>query len=1261
MNVMKVGWVIGLGMWLWWGQPVAAQPGPVGLDDGAIAQEALLHDSRSDLYRSPLGAQPAGQSVTLRLRTAADDVRQVHLQWGSVRDGTLRARTLQAVASDAEYTWWETTIDTASAVDVLSYLFVVQDGDTMLYYADDPRLDGGAGQVYPTSPAFDQGWNLYLYDPGFVAPAWAADATIYQIFPDRFRNGEPKNDPTAQDWFYPEECGGRARPITPWNSLVPDPEPNDPGRNPTWHGTYNCTFYGGDLQGVWEQLDYLQALGVTTLYFNPIFDSPSNHKYDGRDYRQVDEQLALVGDPAGSNQFFVELAAALAERDMNLILDGVPNHTSSDSPLFDRYARHPEVGACEQVASPVRSWYFFDPARPAGSGPCAGDAAYRGWFNVATLPQLDTAHPEVVESWIGADGIATRWLEVPGVAGWRIDVVPDVVGINPRFFAQMRQAVKTAHPEALLISETWREQDARLRVLGDEFDTTMNYRFRQAVLGFLRDSDFRDNDGSLPALSAREFESALRAIQEDYPPAAFATAMNLLSSHDVNRAVRVLDPDGLGEQTGFVEGRARLALAAVLQFTLPGAPTLYYGDEVGLVGFGSDVGRDDPYNRQPYPWPDAPGYDRLPGWRQQDLTLLEHYRRLGQLRRQHSFLRTGSWETLWVDEAGLIVYGRKNGEGAALVAVNRSPATQPVSLNLTGYLPWGATLRDPFGSAQLTVGEVGQVQFAVPALGYQLWVTEEGVDLSVPEPPAVLASAEARQTLTLTLQGDAGGERYILQRSRVDGGYQDVAELPAGSGAVHFVERGLENGTSYWYRAVAVSAGGVRSLPGAAVALIPHASIRSIVLEEPWVLQHTVSAIEPTEEMRAVVWIDGGSDGRRGVLVQAGWAAAGSESWTWVAADAVADSQGEGERYVARLLPAAAGDYIVRWRASTTGGREWTFSEKTGQLQVAASPDRTAPNPPFRLDEMARSGALISIAIRASRPADLFAYRVCRTDLSANEAACATQVDLARETNIFTDTAVTAGHTYRYSVQLVDNAFNVSLPSHPITLTAELSKVEVTWRVRVPAETPAADQLFIAGDNLDAFLAAYTPGLTPMVPAGDQIWEFTATLQEGTRLQYKYTRGSWESVEQWGSISGYTNRQLTVVKGADGRMQVDDTATDWGEEGPDDRRAVQFWRDPLVAAVEPAAESRGAAPAAIQVDFSIAATAVGADRTPVIVVVDSKGQAVAGTVTQPGERRFVFTPTAPLLPDSYTATAFQVEQTTAMLHPYTWRFVVEEP
>ena len=198
--------------------------------------------------------------------------------------------------------------------------------------------------------------------------------------------------------------------------------------------------------------------------------------------------------------------------------------------------------------------------------------------------------------------------------------------------------------------------------------------------------------------------------------------------------------------------------------------------------------------------------------------------------------------------------------------------------------------------------------------------------------------------------------------------------------------------------------------------------------------------------------------------------------------------------------------------------------------------------------------------------------------------------------------------------------------------------------------------IFIAGDSADVFGGSYNPSLQPMTPVGDNLWEWSATVQEGTKLLYKYTRGSWETVEKWGEITGMANRQMEVVAGPDGTMLVDDTATDWGGDGPDDHRAVQAWRDPLVALTEPAAGSSGPVES-VRAEFTVAVTA--GDLSQVITVTDAGGAAVAGSVAQEG-KAFVFTPAQPPAPGDYTATVRDVQTDTPMVNPYQWSFTAGE-
>lgn len=1244
--------------------------------DGAIGIAGLLHHSRNDAYRVPFGAVPFDTNVTLRFRTFASDVERVELLLAAGNSGAKRILPLHRVATEPVaapwgYDYWEVAFNSGPALEIHSYIFQITDGEETLYYADESRRDGGSGRAFTAQPTRDQGWDVYTYDPDFTTPDWAKNALIYQIFPDRFRNGDPANDPTADDWFYETERG-HAFPVTPWNRPVPDPEPNDPAANPDWYMTHSSTFYGGDLQGVAEKLDYLQVLGVTTIYFNSIFDSPSNHRYDGRNYRQIAENLAVRGEPEASNAFFAAFAAEVENRGMHLILDSVPNHVSSDAPIFDRYQRHPEVGACESVDSPWREYFFFRPARPAGSGPCDGDTVYNAWAGFDTLPQLNTADQAVIDNWLAPDsGIATSYLQMPGVDGWRVDVVPDVVGINPDFFRLWRQATKAANPDAISYAETWQENTARQRLLGDEFDSTMNYRFRQAVLGFLRDTDYQDNDPPIPALSTTQFEDALRAIQEDYPYPAWSTAMNLLGSHDVNRAVVVLDHAGIdrtgaGPVDGFADARARLRLAAALQMTLPGAPTIYYGDETGLAGFGTEPRRDDPYNRQPYPWPDAAGYDELPAWAQQQDDLLDTYTFLGQLRGQHSYLRTGSWDTFTTDDAGLYVFGRKDASGAAIIAVNRSPISQTVSLEVGGYLPVGAALIDA-ASGQTATASLGAV---VQPMDFRIWHTADGIDLTPPAAPVIDAVQEGNGVVTLTIAVPPLTSRVVVRRSLVDGGFQPAGVIYASDRGktATFVDEGLANGQSVYYRAVAFNDVGLASESSQSVQAVPHAPIANARLVEPTAVEHTISTLTPAGPLLASVTVEGATGGEEaatGVLAQAGFVPAlpdalpGAEEIRWVEAGYAGSGDG-GDLYTATVLPDAMGEYLFGFRFSVTGGREWLYAgvegpedgplwNGPGKLTVLPSDDSEAPNRPFRIAELFASASQVTIEWRASRSADISHYRLCRRDMTAGERGCAKAIVVDRAFQKYTDMDVIQDHTYAYTVQQVDTSFNTSEPSDELESTAAVSFVDVTWRVLVPDFTPDGDELFIAGDNADVFGAAFSAGTQPMTKVGDNLWEWTATIKEGTLLQYKYTRGTWESVEQWGTIRGFTNRALEVTAGADGTLLVDDTAIDWGEEGPDDRRAVQTWRDPLVTGVEGTAES-------VTVHFA-SPVAVSGSLADVVVVSDASGQPVDGEVTQGGDVSFMFTPAGGLVAGTYAVIVSGITTDVPMFQP--WQSVVE--
>lgn len=1244
--------------------------------DNNIWWDGLGHNSRMDMFRQPFGAVEQNSTVTLRFRTYANDVQRVKARvWNTVLQGqtiyNLRRVATDSTAAPFGYEYWETTFDVGPDLSILYYRFIIEDGTAVAYYEETPARAGGWGQAYSQSP--DRGYNIYVYKTGFTTPEWVKNAVIYQIFPDRFRNGDATNDPTAADWFYPAERGHRF-PITPWNTIVPDPEPNIPS-NP-WYLTYSSTAYGGDLQGIIDELDYLQDLGITTVYLNPIFDSPSNHKYDGRDYRRIDPTMGVLNDDAATLALYQTLATELENRGMYLILDAVPNHVSSDSPFFDRFNRHAEVGACESVDSPYRTWFFFQPASPAGTGVCAGDTNYTAWFGVATLPQINTNHPDVLDYWFGPQGAANYWLDL-GADGWRVDVVPDVVGVNPTFFETWRQVTKAANPNSMMFSETWGEGDAQFRLLGDEFDSTMNYRFRKNLLGFLRDTAWEDNDNNgdnrIEPLSPSQFEAEMRAIQEDYPEPAFATAMNLVDSHDTNRAVRVLDHFGIANGQpvdDFEDGRDRLALLAIVQMTLPGAPTIYYGDEVGLVGYGSDIPRDDPYNRQPYPWSDEAGYSSLPAWRQAFPDLLSHYETLTSLRNSKSFLRTGTWDTLLTDDANkVLVYGRRDGTGVAVVAINRDTVEHQVVVNVDGYVPEGAMLDDALATGtSLTIDASRTMTFTVAPMWGRVWVSQPGIDMSRPGAPRYLAAAEGDGEVSLTWQPPAELaplDGYVVYRSLVDGGFEPISDV---LGDTEFVDDSVINGNTYYYEVRAVTTTGLPSEPSNTVSALPHYVIGWANLQWPPEITHTVSIITPTVNIYGQVWIDGVTSqagATPSLMAEVGYGARDSDpattaGWSWVAMTFNTNA-GNNDEFQGNLLPHPVGEYDYAVRYSTSNGRDWLYADldgtgngydpdQAGKLHVVSSGDTTPPSAPQNLRERSRSAATISIEWDASPEPDTHAYGVYREPV-ATDGTPAAPVMIAlvlAPTTEYTDDSVATGMTYRYTVTAIDTSFNESPPSNAVEITAEQRIVSITWNVTTPAFTPPGDTIYIAGDNGSVFGASWNPGFQPLTPNGPNSWSVTLQAPEGTQLQYKFTRGSWDRVEWWGTLVGLANRSLSVVWSASGNQVVDITD-------------LANWRDLLV--VQTGYTNQTNAPDVITSLWATMNRPIDPATTAIdtITVVQQGGGAVAGvTVFNPATWTFTFTPTVPLSPGLYTATVNPGNlrgtdnDNTGMLAPYSW-------
>ena len=1184
--------------------------------DNDIWWNDLGHNSSDTLFRAPSGPVTTGTAVTLRLRAASGDLTAAQVRLWNDRPNTEQFLNMTLAADDGTYEWWQADVPVSAEPTIYWYRFIAIDGTATAYYEDDAARDHGWGQTFGSSP--DNSWQLTVYDPTFHTPDWVKNGVMYQIFADRFRDGDPANNTPAGSFFYNETPTiERSNDVNGyWNAGICDPRdaasdcPN----------VYSQNFYGGDLQGVFDKLQYLQDLGVTVIYFNPIFESPSNHKYDTADY-------SLIDDNFGDLATFQLLVNEAHTRGMKVVLDGVFNHTSSDSVYFDRYGNYADVGACESETSLYRDWYYFTDVAP-GTGPCVGSdgtpggATYESWFGYDSLPKLQAHNPDVrALIWDSPDSIVNQWLAT-GVDGWRFDVGGDIdpgVTNDPAndYWEGFRASVRANYPDTYMVIEEW--GNASPWLLGNEMDATMNYQYSSAMLSFWRDTVFSDNDhnagssaGELTPLTPSQLDARLHNWEERYPPEAYYAMMNLLGSHDTNRPLFFLDhnaadanDDTLLDDPNYdwSDAITRQKGVVLLQMTLPGAPTIYYGDEIGLVGPTSFTGgkwEDDPYNRIPYPWLDETGtpfYTHLQTQAGQD-NLLTYYQSLTGIRNSHAALRTGSFDTLLVDDgANVYAYGRllSDYSDAALVIVNRANAAQDVTLDVSGYLPVGAQFEDALNGGLYTVDGSGLVTVtAVPAMNGAVLVLN--VPLA-PPPDAVsdlMVTAVSDNSADLAWSAAAGADSYDVYRSLVSGGGYALIDNTT---VTNYMDAGLSVATNYYY--VVVSRDDTNLLTSAysnEAAATTAYSIGWANLQWPPSINHTISAVNRTGEIYGQIWIDGvtGNPGATpGLLAQVGFGAVGSapdDSWAWTAMDFNGDA-GNNDEYFGSLLPDMLGTSCYTTRYSGDGGASWFYAVNGpdegnptcpgpfGVLTVVAGADTTAPTAPTNLAITGTTNSSISLAWDAhpNGDGDLFGFEVYRENVMApGYARIASMADTAA--TAYTDTAVTTGETYNYYVVAFDDSYNRSAASNTVQATAEPRFVSVTFQVGVPDYTPGT--VYLVGDIPE--LGPWSPGLVPMTPVDATTWSYTLNILDGTQMQYKYTRGSWDTVESWGSITGLNNRSATVSYGSDGTQLVDNTAADWGT-GPDEDKAVQFWRDPIVVDFSPA-------DGAVDVSFDTAVT-----------------------------------------------------------------------
>jgi glycosidase len=1130
---------------------------PAHAQDGNIDRAALLHDSRDDLYRVPVGAVPIESRVTLRFRTAANDVDAVAANvynWATDSQDLVEFEVANTTPDG--YDIWEAALDVGRKPTIYWYRFLVRKGGQTIYYEDDtrpedglgplhPAREGGPGQVYDTSPNLS--YQITVYDSEFYTPEWMRNAVIYQIFPDRFRNGNPTNDPADDsDVFYGN------LPLyfhETWN------EPMLDGRVDTTPGGvpyYNSDFYGGDLAGVIDKLDYLEDLGVTALYLNPVFEARSNHRYDTADFKTVDPIL-------GDIDTFRTLVEEAEARGMVIILDAVFNHLSSDSYFFDRYHRFDTDGACESLDSPWREWFFF--TRPRGNQPDAcvddgnGNTYYVSWAGYDSIPKINNDLLEPRQYFfLDEDSVARIWGK-EGIGGWRLDVAGDIDagGTGTLYWEPFRAIVREINAETVIIGEEW--DDATRWLLGKEWDSVMNYRLRTGILGFARDEMYMDNDANgdriIYALAPSAVDGLIRAIEEDYPPMAYHAMMNLLGSHDTSRVFYVLDNDLRAQQ-----------LAALLQFTLPGAPMVYYGDEIAIDApsvpdSGGNI-QDDPYNRAPYPWTDTSG-DHYPP---PNPFMLAYYRQIADLRSANPALREGDMITLLTDDdTGVYAFLRVDAAAgnAALVVLNNGDAAQEVDLSLAGLVPDRLTLEPLFAADAVTTG-AGAVTVRVDATRGNVWTVTAGAPFIAPDVPADLAAAGQNNAVRLSWEPVDVSAGYKVYRSPVAvGGFEPVSDVITDAS---YTDDSVINGFRYYYAVAAVGTDGLTGDLSSSVMAIPSAAIDATFYigdepdapaqdYEPITLPLVIGAtveLEAGVRIAGVTEADGATPGIRAeaALVTDTDDLAGAD---WLPMGYVYDLNGA-DVYAYTFEPQAPGEYTMLARFSTNAGESWnvaTYQDGTyPMLIVEASDDTTAPEPPAAVTITRATLSGVIVEWDASPADDIYAYRITRTGADGSTEQIGEV--LAEDANRFVDKAVAEGAEYTYGVAAVDTSLNEADPVTADPVEVEQGMVPVTFNVTVPDYTPPEDQVFIAG-ALGPDYPHWDPAGLEMTKVDDTRWTITLELAEGANIEYKFVRnGAWDYVEKGAECEEIANRKLNVVFPEDANELVVD-------------HVVEKWRD----------------------------------------------------------------------------------------------------
>lgn len=575
-------------------------------------------NSRKIECKSPYGAVKCGEKLSLHFPIAS---------WVSVDKMFVFIR-LGDVSTPVEMRFEKSengfSVYTADyvfdAAGIYYYRFEMRNRDGVWYYGRGENGESVCGENLPE-------WQLTVYKSTYKTPDFAKGNIIYHIFVDRFNRADGVK--TKRKYRLHESFSESLEVVSADGKYYAD------------------DFFGGNFNGIREKLDYLEELGVGIIYLSPIFKAYSNHRYDTGDYLKVDELLGTEDD-------FKRLLDAAHEKGMKIILDGVFNHSGADSLYFNKFGTYDSLGAYQSKSSPYYDWYYFKKFPDE----------YACWWGCDNVPDLNKSNKDYRALVFGKNGVVEKWQKL-GADGWRLDVV-DELPID--FVNLLIKKIKSVNKDALVIGEVWEDASTKVSygelrpyLLGDQLDGTMNYPFMNAIIAYVRDGD------------EKFFKDTIQSVLENYPKETVYCLMNSLGTHDTVRIINALSDvrahgwsktHKLGYKlpdSEYEKAKKKLYLASVLQFTLPGIPSIFYGDEAGLQGF------DDPINRRPYPWGS------------EDKEILAHYRKLGRIRRENRAVFSGGFNMR--DENGLVAYERAGGDDEILIAVNAGTDDKTLFIN----------------------------------------------------------------------------------------------------------------------------------------------------------------------------------------------------------------------------------------------------------------------------------------------------------------------------------------------------------------------------------------------------------------------------------------------------------------------------------------------------------------------------------------------------------------------------------------------------